>query len=169
MKGCLRPWRKATNSIVWLEERLLKFWTQKTPPEISKVGEFWGYGQIQILHDGEEWRGRVEKCELERTSDGEIRILNNAVVVKVTLYWFAHKDVSSCPDEFGITRSTWKWDRIVHPYKLELILQKVQQTKVKPKRLYFEASNGEKRYFSCRTDEENVLFECDRIIDPCQE
>ena len=166
MKGCFRPARNAAQSKVWLENRLYKFWLQRAPPEIREVGELWGRGQIKIYLEGEEWRGKIRKCKF---SDSSVNpSLPNTVTIAVCLYWFAHKKVNHWKDVYSITRTSIEWDRILHPYKVELTLTKVQQTKVKPRRLYFETPTGETGYFSIRSDPENISWKRNRIVEPPQ-
>ncbi len=168
MKGCLRPWRNLakTKHIVWLEKRLRKFWSLETPAEIKMVGELWGHGQIQIQLEDGEWRGRIRKCEFARNQEEKIIVRNNAVTVKVVLYWFAHKKVTVRQDKHSIDRTNSTWDRILHPYEVNLTLLKVQQTKTKPKRLYFETSGGESGYFALRNDQENVFWKRGNVREP---
>ncbi len=166
MKGCLRPPKKAFKWTDWLEDRLLKFWSLETREDIKKVGELWGCGQIRIeLGDGE-WRGLIEKCKFDRDTEGKILIRDKTVDLKVSLHWFAHKKVTNRQDAHLINRTTFEWDRIAYPYELELTLTKVQQTKTKPRRLYFETVKNEWGYFSLRTDPENISWNGEKIHDP---
>lgn len=164
MKGCLRPGRNAFRWRAWLEDRLRKFWMRTTPDKIRSAGDLWGYGQIQIFLDGEEWRGRIKECKfLKSPSDSA----NQTTTVRLTLYWFVRKKVRRWKDSHLIDRTSVEWDRILHPYVLVLALKNVQQTKIKPRRMYFEASaSGETGYFSVRHDLENISWRQGRIFDP---
>jgi len=164
MKGCLRPGRNAFKWRAWLEDRLRKFWMLETPDKIKLRGNQWGDGQIQIFLEGEEWRGKIRRCEFSESPDDSA---NRTVTITVTLHWLAHKKVRHWQDANLIDRTSCEWDRILHPYELILALKTVQQTKTKPKKLYFETSKpGENGHFSVRHDPENITWDGEKIIDP---
>jgi len=137
---------------------------QETPEKIKLAGDVWGDGQIQIYLEGEEWRGKIEKCEfLESPRDP----IDKTVTVKVTLCWFARKKVHHWKDANLIDRMLVEWDRLLHPYVLVLAILGAQQTKTHPKRMYFRTSKpGEVGYFSVRHDPENITWDGERILDP---